>query len=243
MPRITFVNAVAAVCLLAVVGAVTASAFGAFATGAASKQISACVKKSGRAKGTLRLASRCRTGERRVTWNSAGEPGPAGPAGAPGANGTNGTNGADGAPGAPGQPGTNGVDAVAPAGAVMFFDLASCPAGWSSFDAARGRYLVGLTAGGTAGAAVGTALSDQEDRPTGQHTHAVIDPGHFHAVGYDTEQLANTGNTIGGTRMQGGSNSGSENSDLAFTGISIANAGAVPGTNAPYLQLLACRKG
>ena len=72
--------------------------------------------------------------------------------------------------------------------------------------------------------------------------HAVIDPGHVHAVGYDTEQLANTGNTIGGTRLFGGSNSGSENSDLAFTGISIAAAGAVPGTNAPYLQLVACRK-
>src|SRR3954471_11690792 len=236
MPRITYVNAVATVCLLAVVGAVTASAFGAFATGAASKKISACVKKSGRTKGNVRFVSKCRAGERRVTWNAAGVPGPAGPAGTPGANGTNGTNGTAGAPGTP------GVDAVAPAGAVMFFDLAACPDGWSSFDAAQGRYLVGLPAGGTAGAAVGTALSDQENRPTGQHTHGVIDPGHFHAVGYDTEQLANTGNTIGGTRIQGGSNSGSENSDLAFTGISIAAAGAVPGTNAPYLQLVACRK-
>jgi hypothetical protein len=124
----------------------------------------------------------------------------------------------------------------------MYFDLASCPSGWSDFAAGRGRYLVGMPVGGTPGAAVGTALSDQENRPTGQHTHAVIDPGHVHAVGYDTEQLANTGNTIGGTRMFGGTNSASENSDLAFTGISIANAGAVPGTNAPYLQLVACRK-
>jgi hypothetical protein len=237
MPRITYANAVATVCLLALVGTLTASAFGAFATGAASKKISACVQKKGRAKGAMRLASRCRKGERRVSWNSAGEPGPAGPAGAPGTAGTNGVNGTIGPPGAA------GVDAVAPAGAVMFFDLAACPAGWSSFDAAQGRYLVGLPSGGTAGAAVGTALSDQENRATGQHTHGVNDPGHFHAVGYDTEQLANTGNTIGGTRMQGGSNSGSENSDVAFTGISIQNAGAVPGTNAPYLQLLACRKG
>jgi hypothetical protein len=89
---------------------------------------------------------------------------------------------------------------------------------------------------------VGTALSDQEDRPTGQHTHGVNDPGHVHAVGYDTEQLANTGNTIGGTRMFGGTNSASENSDIAFTGITIQAAGLVPGTNAPYVQLLACRK-
>src|SRR3954464_4966688 len=141
MPRITYVNAVATVCLLAVLGAVTASAFGAFATGAASKKISACVKKSGRSKGSVRFVSKCRKGERRVTWNSAGEPGPAGPAGTPGTNGV---------AGAAGQAGTNGVDAVAPAGAVMYFDLASCPAGWTSYDAAGGRYLVGLPAGGTA---------------------------------------------------------------------------------------------
>jgi hypothetical protein len=240
MPRVSYVNVVATVCLVAVAGALTASAFGAFATGAASKKITACVKKSGRAKGTMRLASKCRKGERRVTWNSAGEPGPAGPAGASGSNGSNGANGTDGALG---PTGPAGVDAVAPAGAVMYFDLPACPAGWTSFDAAGGRYLVGLPAGGTAGAAVGTALSDQENRPTGQHTHGVTDPGHFHAVQYDTEQLANTGNTIGGTRMQGGTNSGSENSDLAFTGITIQSAGAVAGTNAPYLQLLVCRKG
>jgi hypothetical protein len=123
----------------------------------------------------------------------------------------------------------------------MYFDLASCPAGWSSFDTAAGRYLVGLPAGGTAGAAVGTALTDQENRPTGQHTHAVNDPGHVHVVDYDTDQLANAGNTVGGTH-QVGLNDGHANTQLAFTGITIANAGLVPGTNAPYLQLHVCRK-
>jgi hypothetical protein len=225
MPRITYANVVATVCLLAAGGAITASAFGAFGRATTTSTITACAAKKGASKGLLRLASKCKKTERKVAWNVKGQPG------------------AQGLPGQPGQPGQAGVDATAPAGAVMYFDLASCPAGWSDFAAGRGRYFVGVPVGGTPGAAVGTALSDQENRPTGQHTHAVIDPGHVHAVGYDTEQLANTGNTIGGTRMQGGSNSGSENSDLAFTGISIANAGAVAGTNAPYLQLLACRKG
>jgi hypothetical protein len=237
MPRITYVNAVATVCLMAVVGAVTASAFGAFATGSASGKITACVKKSGRSKGSMRLASKCRKGERRVSWNSAGVQGSTGPAGAPGRDG------APGAPGADGHAGTPGVDAVAPDGAVMYFDLPACPTGWSNFDAGRGRYLVGLPTGGSAGAAVGTALSDQEDRPVGRHSHAVNDTGHVHAVGYDTEQLANAGNTIGGTRMQGGSNSGSQNTQPALTGISIQFAGTVDGTNAPYLQLIVCRKG
>jgi hypothetical protein len=230
MPRITYPNVAATVCLVSVAGAVTASAFGAFDRAAAPSKITACAAKKGATKGLLRLASKCKKGERKVTWNVKGQPGPQG------------FPGAAGQPGATGQPGTAGVDATAPAGAVMYFDLASCPAGWSDFAAGRGRYLVGVQGGAMPGAAVGTALSNQENRATGQHTHGVIDPGHVHAVGYDTEQLANTGNTIGGTRMQGGSNSGSENSDLAFTGISIAAAGAVAGTNAPYLQLVACRK-
>jgi len=223
MPRVTYPNVAATICLVSVAGAITASAFGAFDRAAAPTTIKACAAKKGSTKGLLRLASTCKKGERKVTWNVKG------PAGAPGAQGF---------PGAPGQP---GADATSPAGAVMYFDLPACPAGWSDFDAGRGRYLVGMPVGGTPGAAVGTALSDHENRATGQHTHAVIDPGHVHAVGFDTERLANLGNTIGGTSIFG-SNSGSENSDLGFTGISIANAGAVSGTNAPYLQLVACRK-
>jgi hypothetical protein len=232
MHRVTYVNAVATVCLLAVVGALTASAFGAFSA-AAPKKITACAKKSGPGKGLLRLASTCKKGERRVTWNAKG---PAGPAGA---NGTNGTNGAQGTPGNPGSP---GADAVAPSGAVMFFDLASCPAGWSQWDQALGRYLVGAPTGGTVGATVGTALSDQENRATGKHTHVVNDPGHLHGVGYDTEMLANVGNTIGGTHLVG-TNSNVENTSTAFTGITLQDAGSVAGTNAPYVQLTACRKG
>jgi hypothetical protein len=241
MPRPSYPNVVATICLLAVAGAVTASAFGAFATSAAPKKITACAKKKGRDKGLMRLATKCKKSERLVSWNAAGEPGAAGPAGASGTAGPAGAAGAAGDTGPPGVAGVNGVDAVAPAGAVMYFDLASCPAGWTSFDVARGRYLVGLPAGGVAGATVGTALLNQENRPTGQHTHAVIDPGHVHVVDYDTEQLANTGNTIGGTKIFG-TNDGHANSQLAFTGISIANAGGTPGTNAPYLQLQVCRK-
>jgi hypothetical protein len=124
----------------------------------------------------------------------------------------------------------------------MHFDLASCPAGWQIYGPGQGRYLVGVQSPGTIGGTVGTPLANNENRATGQHTHAVNDPGHFHVVDYDVEQLANTGNTIGGTRLQGGTNDGHANSQLAFTGITIANAGTVPGTNAPYVQLRVCIK-
>jgi hypothetical protein len=210
-----YAQLIACACLLLAAAAV---ATGGFATAASpSSTLTACAKKRGKNKGVLRLATRCKKSERKVTWTTQGSVGTPGVAGAPGA------------------------DAIAPAGAVMHFDLPACPAGWSEFADARGRYLVGLPSGGTAKAAVGTALSNGENRPTGQHTHGVNDPGHTHNIAYDTDMLANIGNTIGGTRLFG-VNNGTAVSDLGFTGITIQNAGDVAGTNAPYLQLLACRK-
>jgi hypothetical protein len=170
--------------------------------------VSACAKKRGKNKGALRLASKCKRSERKVTWSKTG------PA---------------------------GDDAVAPAGAVMHFDLAACPAGWSAWEEGRGRYLVGTPAGGTNGATVGTPLGNQENRPVGQHSHALNDPGHSHTLAFDADQLQNTPETVGGTD-QVGENNGTATSSVAQTGITVAPEGAVAGTNAPYVQLLLCRK-
>lgn len=52
----------------------------------------------------------------------------------------------------------------------MFFDLASCPTGWSEFVAARGRAVVGVPADGALGGTVGDSFSDQENR---DHAHTV----------------------------------------------------------------------
>ena len=71
---------------------------------------------------------------------------------------------------------------IVPTGAVMFFNLAACPAGWSASTAANGRYLVGMPPSGTLAGTVGTALTNEENRAVGQHTHGVTDPGHGHGV-------------------------------------------------------------
>lgn len=109
-------------------------------------------------------------------------------------------------------------------GAVMFFNLSSCPNGWSEFTAARGMYLVGMPAGGTLGgtpSGVFTPLSDQENRPAGAHTH-----------GYTAAFMAGGSGTTG-----------------SETGVSAASAsantddgGLIGGTTSPYIQLLACEK-
>ncbi len=86
--------------------------------------------------------------------------------------------------------GTVTCSGVIPAGAVMFFNLTSCPTGWSALSAAQGRAVVGLPSGGTLAGTVGSAMSNLAN-PT--HTHSV-DPAavassaggvHNHAWAYN----------------------------------------------------------
>lgn len=122
-----------------------------------------------------------------------------------------------------------------PSAAVMYFNSASCPSGWTEFTAARGFYLVGLPSGGTLNAVVGTALTDMENRAVGQHTHTVTDPGHLH-----TSARSGTGGNGNMTPIAGGSASGSTGSST--TGVTVNNSGIVAGTVAPYVQLIVCKK-
>jgi hypothetical protein len=79
-----------------------------------------------------------------------------------------------------------------PTGAVMFFSLSGCPAGWSPYAAAQGRYVVGGSS--SIGSTVGTALSSLENRPVGQHTHTASSStagSHSHTVtGYIGSQVS-----------------------------------------------------
>jgi hypothetical protein len=69
------------------------------------KKIQACSKKKG---GALRIAKKCRKGERRLTWSVTGQQGSRGAAGPQGQSGANGTNGTSGTSGTNGTNGTNG---------------------------------------------------------------------------------------------------------------------------------------
>jgi len=122
-------------------------------------------------------------------------------------------------------------------GSVSFFNLASCPSGWSEYTNARGRYVVGLPSGGTLAGTAGTALSNLENRAVGQHTHNITDPGHAHNtdVTYSGTIGGMLGNDMDFAWLE-------DETDTAYTGVSINNAGSVVGTNAPYMQLLICKK-
>jgi hypothetical protein len=90
------VIAVAAACLLAV-GAGWAIA----ASTTSSATLRACASKSN---GALRLAGKCKSSERAVSWNTVGPRGPRGLQGIQGAKGDTGATGATGLPGQPGPP-------------------------------------------------------------------------------------------------------------------------------------------
>lgn len=133
----------------------------------------------------------------------------------------------------------NGVEfAFVPRGMVSFFNLAACPSGWTALVAAEGRYVVGKPAAGTLAGTVGTALTDLENRPVGQHNHTITDPGHNHTF----NGASSSGGASPTATPQGFLNFSAVATANNSTGISINNAGAVAGTNAPYIQLLACQK-
>jgi hypothetical protein len=136
-----------------------------------------------------------------------------------------------GGPGAPGQ------DATAPQGAVMFFDRPGCPDGWAEFTEARGRYVVGLPEGGDLRGTSGTPLTDQESRPVGQHNHTG-EYNHTHPLTVITTAMG----TSFGVQWAFGGSAFVQTGGTSGGVLQIANAGSVAGTNAPYVQLRACRK-
>lgn len=71
-----------------------------------------------------------------------------------------------------------------PAGAVMAFDLTSCPEGWSEYLPARGRFVRGIDGSGGVDPDGVRVPGHQQGDANKSHTHAVNDPGHAHSV-YD----------------------------------------------------------
>lgn len=113
-----------------------------------------------------------------------------------------------------------------PRDSLVFFDSQTCPSGWREDDRFRGRYIVGVTAGGRKGLAVGQALKDGENRPTGYHTHRYQD----FSVGGDPPPSSDiaAGNAVP-RKLVPRTTEGPDGDPPA-------------GTNAPFVQLLACLK-
>lgn len=161
---------------------------------------------------------------------------------------------------------TGECQGTVPTGAVMFFNLASCPSGWTELTAARGRVPMGLPSGGTLAGTSGTPYVDLEVR---SHNHggtltSSSDGAHSHRWSYitaDNNWYAYDDTSNGTTQVENwGDGIGSDGDGHYPFGI-----GYDPGTthsyytqnlgnhthtvdvswqdySMPYIQLLACQK-
>jgi prepilin-type N-terminal cleavage/methylation domain-containing protein len=127
------------------------------------------------------------------------------------------------------------------AGAVIFVRTASCPAGWSPYQPAEGRYVVGLPSGGTLEGIQGAPLADLEARNlVGQHTHPATANPHTHTAqtgGAAPSWPANPRLAYG----DGNSPGGMVTLDAEIASVTVGQVGSTE-TNAPYVQLRACKK-
>ena len=136
-----------------------------------------------------------------------------------------------------------------PAGAVMSFNMTSCPSDWSPLAAAEGRYIVGVAAGQPVGGTVGTALSLGENRPAGRHAHALFVDENDPFVAFNTtfKGIIDSSGLIESLGSIPGFVSSSGQSGMGWHYLqgatnSAARTGGVDGTPAPYVQLLVCQK-
>lgn len=143
-----------------------------------------------------------------------------------------------------------------PSGAVMAFDLNSCPSGWSAMSTAQGRFIVGTGGGysrGNTGGANTVALTVAQ-MPS--HTHSVDPPAtntsvagnHRHSIINNTNVHAASGVGSGSSWMgTTGSNTGYAGEHTHSVDIPAFNSGSAGSGQAhenrpPYLALLYCRK-
>lgn len=76
-----------------------------------------------------------------------------------------------------GMNGGGDMAGVAPTGAVMAFDLATCPTGWTAYAPAQGRVVRGIDPTGTvdpSGVRVAGNLQEDEVKEHGLHTNSLV---------------------------------------------------------------------
>ncbi len=149
--------------------------------------------------------------------------------------------------------GTGGGGDTIPVGTVTHFDLSSCPADWTEYTVLRGKYTVGLPSGGTLNGGSGTALTDQQARSTGVHSHAVnathdhtaTDAGHVHANSSPvfSGQADDPGSGAWAFSSWASTASGTANITVNSRTLNLStDSDGTSTTPAPYVQLLACEK-
>lgn len=100
----------------------------------------------------------------------------------------------------------NAADTV-PSGAIMAFDLASCPTGWTEYALARGRFLRGIDSTGTNDPDGVRTLGSTQDDAYKSHVHGAADGGSFLTWGGSSKNLSTTAGSAFGAAGNGATKS------------------------------------
>lgn len=146
--------------------------------------------------------------------------------------------------------GGGGGDSI-PTGAVMAFDLASCPTGWSEYTASRGRFLRGIDNGAGNDPAGTRAPGNVQADELGSHLHSVDPPStatssagaHTHNVGIGTLAIAGTNprGQSGNTSSHVTSSAGAHTHTVNIPAFNSAATGGAE-TRPKNVAVLFCRK-
>ncbi len=124
-----------------------------------------------------------------------------------------------------------------PQNTVSWFDLVKCPQGWTKFSSMDGRYIVSIGTGSTNISVGNSFTTDGEEREVGKHTHSITETEHAHIV--ESSDFKETdGVLFDKTNSTPFTNRQTESS---IVGMSVSQEGSTEGTNAPYINLLACQ--
>lgn len=130
-------------------------------------------------------------------------------------------------------------NAVVPSGAVMAFNLASCPTGWSELTSMRGRVVIGAGNGAGSTTSVGDTGGDKS-APAISGTVSVKGLSAQTSGGVNIPTT--TKNVAGRINAASASFYAPDASDVAFPAATFTAGGTAPDNMQPYMALLYCQK-
>lgn len=123
-------------------------------------------------------------------------------------------------------------ESIVPRGAVMAFDLESCPSGWEPFSRAAGRTVIG----------VGKGQRDQNDKPLTQRSLGDTGGAEQHTLTIPELPKHDHGGVWGGTESVAGMLNSYRTHTQGHKKVEAQGEGKSHNNMPPYVALLYCRK-